>query len=91
MDLRAAGCCSLFPVKALLPIHFVQHWAGLWDPEINGTSFDVLLSCEFAQLQGQIRLSDQSTMLHFGKTPMHFTNGKAKISLVQSWLTSMSC
>ena len=55
-----------FAVQAMLRIHFMQQWFGLGDPAMEEALHDVLLYCEFSDLDNwTTRLPDESTILRF--------------------------
>lgn len=54
-----------FPVETMLRIHFMQQWFTLSDPAMEETLHDVPLFREFAHLNWNTRLPDESTILRF--------------------------
>ena len=54
-----------FPVEAMLRIHFMQQWFTLSDPAMEEALHDVPLFREFAGLDWDSRLPDESTILRF--------------------------
>lgn len=54
-----------FPVEMMLRIHFMQQWFTLSDPAMEEALHDVTLFREFAELDWDTRLPDESTILRF--------------------------
>ena len=54
-----------FALETMLRVHFLQQWFSLSDPAIEEAFFDVPLYREFAQLDANGRMPDESTMLLF--------------------------
>lgn len=54
-----------FALETMLRVHFLQQWFGLSDPAMEEAFFDVPLYREFAQLDANGRLPDESTILRF--------------------------
>ena len=54
-----------FPVETMLRIHFMQQWFTLSDPAMEEALHDVPLFREFAHLNWNTRLPDESTILRF--------------------------
>ena len=54
-----------FAVSTMLRIHFMQQWFTLSDPAMEEALHDVPLFREFAQLNFDTRLPDESTILRF--------------------------
>ena len=54
-----------FVLEAMLRVHFLQQWFSLSDPAMEESFFDVPLYREFAQLDVNERLPDESTILRF--------------------------
>ena len=54
-----------FALETMLRIHFLQQWVSLSDPAMEEAFFDVPLYREFAQLDVNGRLPDESTILRF--------------------------
>jgi len=54
-----------FAVETMLRIHFMQQWFTLSDPAMEEALHDVPLFREFAQLNFDTRLPDESTILRF--------------------------
>jgi IS5 family transposase len=54
-----------FALETMLRVHFMQQWRGLSDLGMEEAFFDTPLYREFAQLDPQGRLPDESTILRF--------------------------
>ncbi|WP_119291120.1 IS5 family transposase [Azohydromonas sediminis] len=54
-----------FSVRTMLRIHFMQQWFTLSDPAMEEALHDVPLFREFAELNFETRLPDESTILRF--------------------------
>ena len=54
-----------FALETMLRVHFMQQWFTLSDPAIEEAFFDVPLYREFAQLDTNGRIPDESTILRF--------------------------
>ena len=54
-----------FALETMLRTHFLQQWFSLSDPAMEEAFFDVPLYREFAQLDANGRLPDESTILRF--------------------------
>lgn len=54
-----------FPLETMLRVHFMQQWFTLSDPAMQEAFFDVPLYREFAQLDKNGRMPDESTILRF--------------------------
>ena len=54
-----------FPIKAMLPIHFLQRWFGLSDVVMEEAPYDVPRYREFTGLRGMSRLPDRVSILRF--------------------------
>jgi len=54
-----------FAVRTILRIHFMQQWFTLSDPAMEEALHDVPLFREFAGLNYEVRLPDESTILRF--------------------------
>jgi IS5 family transposase len=54
-----------FSLETMLRTHFLQQWFSLSDPAMEEAFFDVPLYREFAQLDANGRLPDESTILRF--------------------------
>ena len=54
-----------FALETMLRVHFLQQWFSLSDPAMEEAFFDVPLYREFAQLDVNGRLPDESTILRF--------------------------
>jgi len=54
-----------FALETMLRTHFLQQWFSLSDPAMEEAFFDVPLYCDFAQLDANGRLPDESTILRF--------------------------
>jgi len=54
-----------FAVRTMLRIHFMQQWFTLSDPAMEEALHDVPLFREFAGLNYEVRLPDESTILRF--------------------------
>ena len=54
-----------FPVETMLRIHFMQQWFTLSDPAMEESLHDVPLFREFAGLNWDTRLPDETTILRF--------------------------
>ena len=54
-----------FALETMLRVHFMQQWFTLSDPAMEEAFFDVPLYREFAQLDANGRIPDESTILRF--------------------------
>ena len=54
-----------FALETMLRVHFLQQWFSLSDPAMEEAFFDVPLYREFAQLDVNERMPDESTILRF--------------------------
>ena len=54
-----------FALETMLRVHFLQQWFTLSDPAMEEAFFDVPLYREFAQLDANGRMPDESTILRF--------------------------
>ena len=54
-----------FPVETMLRVHFMQQWFTLSDPAMEEALHDVPLFREFAGLNWETRLPDETTILRF--------------------------
>jgi IS5 family transposase len=54
-----------FPVETMLRIHFLQQWFALSDPAMEEALFDMPLFREFALIETNARLPDETTILRF--------------------------
>ena len=54
-----------FALETMLRTHFLQQWLSLSDPAMEEAFFDVPLYREFAQLDANGRMPDESTILRF--------------------------
>ena len=54
-----------FALETMLRVHFLQQWFSLSDPAMEESFFDVPLYREFAQLDVNGRMPDESTILRF--------------------------
>jgi transposase, IS5 family len=62
----AKGGRPAFRIETMLRIHFLQQWFGLSDPAMEEALHDIVLYCQFAQLDpGATRLPDETTILRF--------------------------
>jgi transposase, IS5 family len=65
-DASAKGGRPAFRIETMLRIHFLQQWFGLSDPAMEEALHDIVLYCQFAQLDpGATRLPDETTILRF--------------------------
>ena len=54
-----------FALETMLRVHFLQQWFSLSDPAMEEAFFDVPLYRDFAQLDANERMPDESTILRF--------------------------
>ena len=54
-----------FALETMLRVHFMQQWFTLSDPAMEEAFFDVPLYREFAQLDANGQIPDESTILRF--------------------------
>ena len=74
-----------FAVQTMLRIHFMQQWFGLSDPAMEEALHDVPLFREFAGLNWDTAVPDETTILRFRRL-LEDTS-----SAPRSWRWSMNC